>query len=290
MYKRKIILWLLILLLLTGCNLQVTYEENSEETDYIENSVTNEETKNNELSLDELLAAVQQSKFISLELFQETGTQTTLPDDDRDYLKSFLTTDYLNPIDYPFLFIPEYGVSCDTGTQFFIMRDSSNSENDLNVLQFAGSEILYSVDRAVSDTLVRILSSTTEDSMLKMQVFANGDTAEDAIKGAVNSYGVYMFALEYFQNRGYSLASMLEDNIFRVDDYYVMDKSQADDNVLKTAKSDPRLIPVMIEYSVKTISKTGDEQWISGAVFSGAIWVYEKNSKIRAYMLGVLEK
>ncbi len=300
MRRTGIIVCLILMLLITGCggkdkadnrNEDVINqtEENTDSTDLIseenmddgkfiseEGNALDETAQESGQSLEELVAAVQQSSQIIFELAQEPATQFALPDEEMESMKSYFSTETLSPIDYPFYFIPEYKVICDAGVTFFIMKDPTASDFNLYVLQFLGSDTLYSADQFIYDSFPHLLSFTTDESMANMHVFANGDNIQSAIGAAVSSTSIYTAALEYFESRGYALASMMEEDIFRVDDYSVLDMSSVN----------PNLVAVLVEYRVKTTSDRSDDTWVTGNHFVCPAWCYQNDSEVRAYILG----
>ena len=291
----RVIVALLIILMIAGCGTQPELAVNSDEInqqtekntdniqiveeDAVSDAITQDlNTNNSNESLEELVAMLQQSNNISVELVEKPGTETCFPDEDQAELKSCFTTENLKPVDYQFRFIPEYLISCpDTSVQFYIMQDNTSLDFNLYLLQFAGSDAFYSVDQTIYHPIVRVLSYSTKDNMSLMHVFANGDDAQAATDAVLKVNGVNHAAYEYFEKNGYTLASMLEDDIFRVDGYTVEDMSVID----------PRLSSVWIEYSVKTVSEAGEDTWVTNNVFVGAVWVEQNDSQARAYLLGV---
>lgn len=227
-------------------------------------------------SLDELVAAVQQSKAITMELTHDPSTSMPYPAEDMGYLMNDFVAENLKPIDYTYLFIPDYYVSCDTGVAFYLMQDRS-SDNDLTLIQFEGNDTLYASSGTISDDFVRLLSPSSEANMAQMHVFVNDTNVTSCIDTAVRSYGVQITALDYFTNNGYTLASMMEEDIFRVDSYDTIDMSEVD----------PHLVSVMINYSVKTTSETTSDEWITNNTFVGAIWIDQRDEAARAYILGL---
>lgn len=252
---------------------------NSIEEVSTEQGSAGENTNNNKASLDELVASVQQSKSITFELAQDSSKQISYPPEDMSYLMSNFTVENLKPTGYPFLFIPDYSVTCDTGVTFYIMQDRSG-DFDKTVIQFEGSDILYTSDGAISvgGSFARLLSPSLEAKMSQMHAFANGVDKESSINAVVNGECAINTALEYFTNNGYNLASMLEDNIFRVDNYTIVDDLS---NVA------PNLVSIKINYSVKTVSENGSEEWITDNTFVGAIWTDKRDTVSRAYILGL---
>lgn len=241
-------------------------------------NTTESNDASNDTSLEKLVAAVQQSKSLTVEMNHDPNSQIPFPAEDMSYLMANFTTDNLKPCVYPYLFIPEYCIRSDNDVTFYVMQDTALSESSFAVLQFNGSATLYKADPSIYEDFVRLLSPSTDVNMAQMHVFYNGATKDSSIDDAVKGNGIYTAALEYFTNSGYALASMMEEDIFRVDKYGVTEMSDVD----------PRLVSVSIEYSVKTAYENAPDKWVTGNVFVGALWIDQQGDQYRAYVLGVM--
>jgi hypothetical protein len=307
MKKISIIAGLLILVLMAGCGARGKSKDPEDNTAYTNEelpseNITEEDTSldstgdndssapvspaeeqtdvaanNDTATLDELVAAVQQSKSLTVELTHDANTKIPFPAEDMSYLMNNFTTDNLKPFTYPFLFIPEYCVRSDTGVTFYVMQDDS-SEFNITVLQFDGDDTQYTADHSIYEDFVRLLSPSTEMNMAQLHVFSNGPDADSSIDAAVHGYGIYSAALNYFTDSGYALASMMEEDIFKVDDYSITEMSDIN----------PGLVSVSIEYSVKTAYENAPDKWVTGNIFTGALWIDQRGSEYRTYVLGVM--
>lgn len=238
--------------------------------------------------IDDILSAIQASNSAQMALFYDETQSVSIEPDKLDGLKNAFASSGIAPIDYPYLFLPEYTVSFDSGPSYVMMQDTSDADNWMVVLQFDGDETIYSASYEVFK--YSHFNTDWINDMAYMHIFTDGDSDEASLDAAIySSYVTYAARLHYIE-LGISLAP--EDPSIRIDDCRVVDMSE----------TDPSLMSVLIEYSVKPESVMvlyentdlagnpnlyEEDGWIRGNMFVGAFWKESTDSGTRNYILGL---
>jgi hypothetical protein len=289
-----------ILLILTGlitiaaCSSESGRDE-GQSGDYSDIQASGEEIQPEEGSdqaeaqpIDDVLAAIQESTSAQMALYYDETQSVSIEPDKLDSLKNAFSSSGITPIDYPYMFLPEYIVSFDNGLSFVLMQDTSDADNWMVVLQFEGDETIYSTGYDVFK--YTHFSTDWANDMAYMHIFENGDSDETSLDAAIYSNDVKYAARLRYSDLGISLAA--EDPSIQIDDCKIVDMSE----------TDPNLMSVLIEYSVKPESVavlyenadlTGnpnlyeEDGWIRGNMFVGAFWKENTDSGTRTYILGL---
>jgi hypothetical protein len=296
-FIRRITAFLLILIgiiSLAACSSEIS-GDNDLPNDYSDTQVSDEEMQPDEgydqadaPPADDILAAIQESTSAQMALYYDETQSVDIEPDRLDGLKNAFASNGITPIDYPYLFLPEYKVSFDSGLSFVSMQDTSDESNWMVILQFEGDETIYSTGYDVFK--YSHFSTDWSNDMAYMHIFTNGDSDETSLDAAIYSNNVTYAARLHYTDLGISLAA--EDPSIRIDDCKIVDMSE----------TDPNLMSVLIEYSVKpespaVLSENADlagnpnlyeeDGWIRGNMFVGAFWMESTGSGTRTYILGL---
>jgi hypothetical protein len=223
------------------------------------------------LPVDDILSAIQASGSAQMALCYDETQSVSIEPSKLDGLKNAFASSGIAPIDYPYLFLPEYSVSFDSGTSYVMMQDTSDADNWMVLLQFDGDDTLYSASYEVFK--YSHFNTDWINDMAYMHIFADGVNDEGSLDAAIYSSNVTYAARLHYTDLGISLAP--EDPSIRIDDCRVVDMSE----------TDPSLMSVLIEYSVKPESAM---VLYENTDLAGNPNLYEEDGWIRGICLSAL--
>lgn len=249
--------------------------------------------KTDRISIDNFLAGTQDSSGVIVELvrdiavFKGMGSSAEGLSDVEKMMDEQFYLDFLNafdvttiePIDYPFNFIPEYRVIFDNGLTYTVMADTIGGER-YAIIKVEGNDSLWIGPGKIYPN---ILPTTLDDDYAFMHIFETAERDDEAA-AAVAKHGLICASIMTQYNAvGFEFGEG-SDCIL-------------DDAILGEPMADlPQLRSAMIPYSLKP-SMAGtlpdnpnlykEDGWIKGGVVVAAIWTKKTDAGTRCYLLGV---